>query len=94
MSFLVPLDLLSVSTVEQDIIRCLIRKPYLTALEIANLTKIPLDELEALLRQMVGDSHLAQQDKDGRHTFMVAFGRENGAKRERAGNNLLGALFH
>ena len=49
MSLLSPLDLLSVSNNEQTILRCLTRRPNLTAKEIGKFTKIPLDQLETLL---------------------------------------------
>lgn len=88
MSFISPLDLLTVSNNEQDVIRCLVRRPRLTAGEIAHFTKIPLDELESLLGRMVRDSRLMRDDES---KFQVSLGREK--KRERSNTGLLETLF-
>lgn len=73
MSYLSPLDLLTVSDNEQDIIRCLVRRPELTMQEIAELTKIPLDESEHLLDIMVQNARLIRNDED---RFRVALGKK------------------
>lgn len=91
MSVLSPLDLLSVPAVEQDIIRCLVRQPKLTAEEIAGRTKIPLEELANLLKQMVGDARLVQQVDAGQTLFRVAISRSQSP--ERGANALLDNLF-
>ncbi len=95
MSFVSPLDLLTVSSNEQDIIRCLVRKPQLTALEISGLTKIPLKELEALLKQMVSESRVVQVTQNETVCFEVSFSKskasgKNGTKK---GSSILDALF-
>ena len=88
MSLLSPLDLLTVSSHEQDVIRCLVRRPRLTAVEIAKFTKIPLAELDGLLTSMVQQSHLMLDDQD---KFQVMLGKESRPKTERPG--LLDSLF-
>lgn len=90
MSFVSPLDLLTVSDSEQDVIRCLVRRPQLTAVEIARFTKIPLKELNTLLEEMVRDARLS---RDGDSKFEVKLGREKPAKSERTSGGLLSALF-
>ena len=92
MSFVSPLDLLTASSTEQDVIRCLVRRPHLTATEIAGFTKIPIKELEALLKQMINDSRLAEQKQDKGICFEVPFGNEK--KNTPKGNSLLDRLFY
>ena len=91
MTLLSPLDLLSVPAVEQDIIRCLVRQPKLTAEEIAGRTKIPLEELARLLKQMVSDARLVQQSDAGKTLFEVAMGKAR--KQDRGSSSLLDSLF-
>ncbi|MCL4263616.1 MAG: hypothetical protein KJ069_10395 [Anaerolineae bacterium] len=88
MSLLSPLDLLTVSNNEQDVIRCLVRRPRLTAVEIAKFTKIPMAELEALLTNMVQEARLMLDDQN---KFHVLLGKENKPKAERP--SLLDSLF-
>lgn len=90
MTFMSPLDLLSVSGHEQDIIRCLVRRPRLTMQEIARFTQIPVDELERLLSSMVGEARLT---RDSDSTFHVPLGGKPQPKRDAAGSSLLGTLF-
>lgn len=90
MSFLSPLDLLTVSNNEQDIIRCLVRRPKLTINEIAKFTNIPLSELECLLTSMVRNAHLFRDDED---KFNISYGRSRKPKQESAGDSLLSTLF-
>jgi hypothetical protein len=90
MSFMSPLDLLMVSSHEQDIIRCLVRRPGLGLQEIAGFTKIPLKELETLLGTMVQESRLT---RDGESKFQVSFGDKKRQKTDRGGAGLLDTLF-
>lgn len=89
MSLLSPLDLLTVSNHEQDVIRCLIRRPRLTLQEIAGFTKIPMDKLEEIVSAMVQESRL-NQDSDSK--FQVLLNGRN-TRRERA-TGLLDSLFN
>jgi hypothetical protein len=88
MSVFSPLDLLTVSSHEQDVIRCLVRRPRLTAVEIAKFTKIPITELETLLNTMVQEARLMLDDQN---KFQVLLGKENKQKPDRSG--LLDSLF-
>lgn len=76
MSTLFPLDLLSLSDNEQQVLRCLSKQPQLSMAEIAAETGIAVTELEALLPRMVAESRLVEQLKDEERVFSVRFGRE------------------
>lgn len=92
MALLSPLDLLSAASNEQDVIRCLIRQPFLTALEISRRLRMPIEETENLLRQMVQNAQLKSQENNGQTQFSVPLGREkNNTGREK--NSLLNSLF-
>lgn len=94
MSFVSPLDLLTVSGIEQDVIRCLVRRPKLTAVEIANFTKIPLKELDALLKEMVRESRLVQLMQNDKICFDVSLGNDKTAPKPKAkSNSVLDMLF-
>jgi hypothetical protein len=82
------LDLLAVSSNEQDVIRCLVRRPCLTAVEIAKFTKIPMAELEELLNTMVREARLILDDQD---KFQVLLKKDFKQKPDRP--SLLDSLF-
>jgi hypothetical protein len=88
MSLFSPLDLLAVSSNEQDVIRCLVRRPCLTAVEIAKFTKIPMAELEELLNTMVREARLILDDQD---KFQVLLKKDFKQKSDRP--SLLDSLF-
>jgi hypothetical protein len=88
MSLFSPLDLLAVSSNEQDVIRCLVRRPCLTAVEIAKFTKIPMAELEELLNTMVREARLILDDQD---KFQVLLNKDFKQKSDRP--SLLDSLF-
>lgn len=90
MTFLSPLDLLTVSDNEQDIIRCLVRRPQLTAGEIATFTKIPLEEVEKLLKIMLKNAQLIQ---DEQKKFQVKLENKKKQKPTQNGSGLLETLF-
>jgi hypothetical protein len=73
-----PLDMLDMSDAEQYILRCLNRQPGLTAAEIAKSTRLPIEEIEPALRDMVGRAQLVEQLQDGKRVFSVRFGRLQG----------------
>ena len=89
MSFISPLDLLTVSDHEQDVIRCLVRHPELTVGEISKFTQIPIKELEKLLGHMVKESQLIRDDKE---RFQVSYGNKKEPKQK--GSTLLDNLFN
>jgi hypothetical protein len=89
MAMLSPLDLLTVTNTEQDIIRCLIRKPCLTLQEIAGLTRIPVDELESVVYKLVRESRL-NVDSDRKYQVQM----QSKPKHERSSSGLLDTLFN
>ena len=93
MSFLSPLDLLQVSDREQDIIRCLVRQPQLTAQEISSRTKIPLKEIKELLMNMVKKAQISKLSKDNEDVFQVFIGEREKKQKPSTGTSLLDSLF-
>lgn len=95
MALVSPLDLLTVTDNEQDVIRCLVRRPRITALEISGFTKIPLKELETLLKQMVSDSRVVQLTLNEAVCFEVLFSENKGAEKNsgKKGSSVLDMLF-
>ncbi len=89
MAMLSPLDLLTVTNTEQDVIRCLIRKPQLTLQEIAGLTRIPVDELEGVVYKMVKESRL-NIDSDRKYQVQM----QGKPKPKRSSVGLLDTLFN
>ena len=66
-------DLLTNSTTEQTVIRCLLRQPKLSVEEIVKYTHISRAELDALLGRMVYDSQLICHSYKGVSTYSVQF---------------------
>lgn len=87
-----PLDLLTFYDSEQDVIRCLIRRPKLTAVEISKFTKIPLNELESVLNKLVKGARLSTDTADGNQIFSVAYAKGTNHKKA-GGPSLLDSLF-
>lgn len=80
-SSLSPLDMLDMPDVEQYILRCLNRRPGLTAAEIATATKLPMGEVEPVLRRMISRSQVVEQLQEEKRTFSVRFSRLQGRLR-------------
>ena len=80
-SSLSPLDMLDMPDAEQYILRCLNRRPGLTAAEIALATKLPINEVESTLTRMVNRAQLVEQLQDEKRTFSVRFSRLQGRLR-------------
>lgn len=76
MTYLSPIDMLTMSSIEQDVIRCLIKNPKLTASEIADVVKVAITELEVVLRDMVSDERLVEEAINGQQAFAVRFKRD------------------
>lgn len=95
MALVSPLDLLTVTDNEQDVIRCLVRRPRITALEISGFTKIPLKELETLLKQMVSDSRVVQLTLNEAVCFEVSFSENKSSEKNsgKKGSSVLDMLF-
>lgn len=77
MSTFSPLDLLSMSDKEQDILRCISKQSDLTLPEIVEATQIPTAELEELLDQLIHESRVVEQLKDNKRTFSVRFSKSH-----------------
>lgn len=92
MTFLSPLDLLYVPDQEQDVIRCLVRHPQLSAQEIASRTKIPLKEIAVLLVEMVKKAQLNKLTKGTEDVFFVKIGEKRRKPAPRT-DSLLDSLF-
>lgn len=92
MAFLSPLDLLQVPDQEQDIIRCLVRRPQLSAQEIASHTKIPLNEIKTLLLKMVKNAQIDKSEKENKEVFIAKIGGKE-KKPASKGDSLLDSLF-
>lgn len=84
------LDLLTVPAMEQDILRCLIRTPEMTAKQIAKRLRRPLTEVEGTLREMEGQSRLTSVEESGQLIFKVPLTSNRTQKRS---TNLLDSLF-
>lgn len=69
-----PLDLLFANDDEQQIISCLTKRPQLTAAEIAERARLPLDSVERCVDQLVGEEKLVEQFRDGRRVISVRYG--------------------
>lgn len=95
MALLSPLDLLQIPDKEQDVIRCLVRQPQLTAQEIASRTQIPLHELKELLLLMVKKAQLHKTTKDNEDVFHVSIGGDEKKSKVNgnASKSLLDSLF-
>lgn len=88
MSLLTPIDLLTVPDVQQDIIRCLVRTPRLTAGEIAGRLRRPLAEIEGVLSDMESARRLTRERQGSKDIFDVAL-----QQTRRPASGLLDSLF-
>lgn len=95
MSLLSPLDLLQVPEREQDVIRCLVRQPLLTAQEISCQTQIPLKEIKELLLKMVKKAQLSKMNRENEDVFQVTIGKneKKAVSNSPSGKSLLDSLF-
>ena len=73
MASLSPLDLLSLSSVEQQILRCLTKYPRCTPQDIADRTALPLDEVENELQQLLEQARVVEQLQQGERVFSIRF---------------------
>lgn len=86
-----PLDLLTLYDSDQDVIRCLIRRPQLTAAEISKMTQIPLGELNDVLSRLLKKARVRETSKNGSPTFAVQY--ETPKRQSKASTSLLDSLF-
>lgn len=73
MSSLSPIDLLSLSAVEQNILRCLSKYPQSTVFAVAEKTQLPLAEAEEVLRNLLSQARIVEQLQQGERVFSVRF---------------------
>ena len=73
MSSLSPIDLLSLSSVEQHILRCLTKYPQSTVLTVAEKTQLPLAEVEEVLRNLRNQARVVEQLQQGERVFSTRF---------------------
>ncbi len=73
MSSLSPIDLLSISAVEQTVLRCLTKTPKLTVFEVAAKTALPLEEVEGVLGQLLAQTRIVEQLQNGKRVFSTRF---------------------
>lgn len=73
MTSLSPIDLLSVSPIEQTVLRCLTKTPQLTVFEVAAKTKQPLVEVEEVLSQLLIQGRIVEQLQNGKRVFSTRF---------------------
>lgn len=73
MSSLSPIDLLSISAVEQTVLRCLTKYPKLTVFEVAAKTELPLGETEEVLGQLLAQARVVEQLQNGKRVFSTRF---------------------
>ena len=93
MSLLNALDLLQIPGKEQDVIRCLVRHPQLTAQETSSRTQIPLREIKELLLKMVTKEQISKLTKDNEDVFQVFIGARETKQSPATGSGLLDSLF-
>jgi CRP-like cAMP-binding protein len=73
MAFLSPIDLLSMSSDEQTILRCLTKQPKLTVLELTAQTKMAPAELEEVLSSLLQQARIVEQLQGGKRVFSTRF---------------------
>ena len=86
-----PIDMLSLYESDQDVIRCLIRRPQLTAAEISRITKIPISEINDVLGRLLQKSRVAKGSRNGNEIFSVQY--ESKKRAARGATTLLDSLF-
>jgi len=86
------LDLLTIPGHEPEILRCLSQRPRLTLMEIARVTKIALEELEPVVKQMVRDRKLEEDGGRPPATYSVRFALSPNARPRTDSNDLLTML--
>lgn len=73
MSSLSPIDLLSLTDVEQNILRCLTKYPQSTIFEVVEKTQIPLEEVEEVLHNLLSQARIVELLYQGERVFSTRF---------------------
>lgn len=88
MSQLSPLDLLSLSDAEQDIIRHLNRYPTATIGDLATITHLPISSLEIVISNMINAAWLVERYEEGNRGFVVQYRQDVGRSRSKSSSML------
>jgi hypothetical protein len=88
MSQLSPLDLLSLSDAEQDIIRHLNRYPNATISDLAVATHLPINNLETVINKMINSAWLVERYEEGNRWFIVQYRQDTGRSRSKSSSML------
>lgn len=73
MAAISPIELLSVSSDEQIILRCLTRHPQLTIFELAAQARMELTEVEKVLNGLLRQDRIVEQLRRGKRVFSARF---------------------
>ena len=73
MSSLSPLDLLSLDSTEQLVLRCLTKTPQLTVMDVSLQTALPRVEVEAALHELLKAQKVVEQLQNGERVFSTRF---------------------
>ncbi len=73
MSSLSPFDLLSLSPIEQNVLRCLTKHPQITVIDTAVKTQLPLTDVEAVLHTLLDQARIVEQLQQGERVFSTRF---------------------
>jgi CRP-like cAMP-binding protein len=73
MAAISPIDLLSVSSAEQIVLRCLTRHPQLTVFELETQAQMPLAEVEQTVDELLRQDRIVEQLQGGKRVFSTRF---------------------
>ena len=83
-----PLDLLSLSDAEQTIVHHLNRNPNSTIVDLATVTRLPLDKLEPVITQMINAAWLVERQEEDNRFFHVQYRQDVGRSRSKSSSLL------
>ncbi|MCP5098341.1 MAG: TrmB family transcriptional regulator [Chloroflexi bacterium] len=73
MSALSSLDLVFMSDLEQQVIRCLNEYPNIAALEVAKIIKVPEKDVRRILQRLMDMAKVVCRQQKGRKTYAVNY---------------------
>lgn len=88
MARLSPIDLMFLSGTEQAVVNYLNRHPHSTLVDLVESTRVPADELETVIQQMLSAAQLVEQYEDGKRTFSVQYRCDRSRTRSRSASLL------
>lgn len=83
-----PLDLLSLSDTEQDIIHHLNRHPKATIGDLAIATHLSINNLELVINKMINSAWLVEHFEAGNRWFTVQYRQDVGRSRSKSSSML------